>query len=104
MSLTCLDAFFLDRSGTAGTAIAVDSTAFEDIDPQTVELVFIGSKTETALLKFAKELGWADYKKTRDAAAVVQMIPFSSERKAMGIVVKLADGQSRLYSMVRAKY
>ena len=42
-------------------------------------------------MKLAKELGWADYKKTRDAAAVVQMIPFSSERKAMGIVVKLAD-------------
>ena len=43
-------------------------------------------------MKFAKELGWADYKKTRDAAAVVQMIPFTSERKAMDIVVKLADG------------
>jgi Ca2+-transporting ATPase len=43
------------------------------------------------------ELGWADYKKTRDAASVVQMIPFSSERKAMGVVVKLMNGRARLY-------
>jgi P-type Ca2+ transporter type 2C len=50
-------------------AIAVNSTAFEDIDPSpdTGELVFVGNKTETLLWKFAKELGWADYKKTRDA-------------------------------------
>jgi Ca2+-transporting ATPase len=78
-------------------SIAVNSTAFEDADPETGEVVFVGSKTETALLKFAKELGWADYKKTRDAASVVQMIPFSSERKAMGVVVKLMNGRARLY-------
>ena len=77
-------------------SIAVNSTAFEDADPETGEVVFVGSKTETALLKFAKELGWADYKKTRDAASVVQMIPFSSERKAMGVVVKLMNGWARL--------
>ncbi len=78
-------------------SIAVNSTAFEDADPETGEVMFVGSKTETALLKFAKELGWADYKKTRDAAAVLQMIPFSSERKAMGVVVKLMNGRARLY-------
>ncbi|KIK99153.1 hypothetical protein PAXRUDRAFT_132713 [Paxillus rubicundulus Ve08.2h10] len=78
-------------------AIAVNSTAFEDVDPLTNEVAFIGSKTETALLNFAKELNWADYKETRDAAKVVQMIPFSSERKAMGVVVKLENGGYRLY-------
>ncbi|KAH9905078.1 calcium-translocating P-type ATPase [Fomitopsis serialis] len=78
-------------------AIAINSTAFEDVDPETEELVFVGSKTETALLKFAKELGWADYKKTREAANIVQMLPFSSSRKAMGVVVKLADGRYRVY-------
>jgi Ca2+-transporting ATPase len=57
----------------------------------------VGSKTETALLKFAKELGWADYKKTRDAAEVIQMIPFSSARKAMGVVVKLPGARCRIY-------
>jgi Ca2+-transporting ATPase len=48
----------------------VNSTAFEDIEPESGELVFVGNKTETRLLKFAKELAWADYKKTRDAAEV----------------------------------
>lgn len=77
-------------------AICINSTAFEDADPETKELVFVGSKTETALLKFAKENGWANYKETRDAAEIVQMIPFSSERKAMGVVVKTDRGY-RLY-------
>ncbi|KAL1949633.1 hypothetical protein VTO73DRAFT_8514 [Trametes versicolor] len=78
-------------------AIALNSTAFEDVDPESGKQVFVGSKTETALLNFAKENGWADYKKTREAAEIVQMIPFSSERKAMGVVVRLPGGRARLY-------
>ncbi|KAI0303590.1 hypothetical protein B0F90DRAFT_1301070 [Multifurca ochricompacta] len=78
-------------------AIAINSTAFEDLDPETDTTTFIGSKTETALLEFAKELGWANYKVTRDAANVIQMIPFSSERKFMACVVRLSDGGHRLY-------
>ncbi|CAE7063986.1 unnamed protein product [Rhizoctonia solani] len=67
-------------------ALAINSTAFEDENPETGELKFVDSKTETALLCFAKDLKWAPYKHTRDAADIVQMIPFSSERKAMGVV------------------
>ena len=78
-------------------AIAINSTAFEDDDPESGEKVFVGSKTETALLKFAKENGWADYKATRDAADIVQMIPFSSERKAMGVVVRINKNHYRVY-------
>lgn len=78
-------------------SVSINSTAFEDMHPENGGAVFIGSKTETALLKFAKDLGWANYKETRDAANVVQMIPFSSERKAMGCVVRLPDGVHRLY-------
>ncbi|KAJ6544760.1 calcium-transporting ATPase [Mycena vulgaris] len=78
-------------------AIAVNSTAFQDASPETGEPIFIGSKTETALLQFAQELKWPDFKTTRDAATVVQMIPFSSERKAMGVVVKTKQGRFRLY-------
>lgn len=77
-------------------AICVNSTAFEDKD-EDGHLVFVGSKTETALLRFAKDLGWADYRKTREAAQVVQMIPFSSELKSMGVVVKFGK-RFRLYS------
>ncbi|KAG6839792.1 hypothetical protein C0991_011647 [Blastosporella zonata] len=78
-------------------AIAVNSTAFEDKDPETGDVVFVGSKTETALLQFAKELGWKGFRETREGADIVQMIPFSSERKAMGVVIKLPNGRARIY-------
>jgi len=58
---------------------------------------FVGSKTETALLNLAKKLGWEQYKASRERAEIVQMIPFSSERKAMGVVVKLREGGYRLF-------
>ncbi|EST09492.1 Cation-transporting P-type ATPase, N-terminal [Kalmanozyma brasiliensis GHG001] len=58
---------------------------------------FVGSKTETALLKMAKDLNWEDYRASRERAEVVQMIPFSSERKAMGVVVKRPEGGFRIY-------
>src|SRR5260221_7462162 len=74
-------------------AICINSTAFEDTDLGN----FVGSKTESALLRFAKELGWGDYKRTRDSATVVQMIPFSSERKAMAVAIRLPDSKYRVY-------
>ena len=78
-------------------AIAINSTAFEEVDSESGLTVFVGNKTETALLGFAKELSWPNYKDTRDSANVIQMIPFSSERKSMGCVVRLPDGVHRLY-------
>ncbi|KZS94160.1 calcium-translocating P-type ATPase [Sistotremastrum niveocremeum HHB9708] len=78
-------------------SIAVNSTAFEDADAETGKVEFVGSKTETALLQFAKDLGWENYKTARDRVEVVQMIPFSSERKAMGVVIKTPQGKWRLY-------
>ncbi len=83
--------------GVFNEAIAVNSTAFEDVDPDTGLRAFVGSKTETALLAFAKEMGWEEYQRVRERAKVVQMIPFSSERKAMGVVVKLGEGRWRVY-------
>jgi P-type Ca2+ transporter type 2C len=79
------------------STITVNSTAFKDADPNSREVVFVGSKTETALLKFAKELGWNDYKETWDAVDVVQMIPFSSKWKVMGIVIRIPCGRFRLH-------
>ncbi|KAI0245317.1 HAD-like domain-containing protein [Lactifluus subvellereus] len=81
-------------------AIAINSTAFEDVDPENGVAMFIGSKTETALLKFAKELSWTNYKVTRDAVNVIQMVPFSSERKSMGCVARLPDRGHCLYIKV----
>ncbi|KAF8511511.1 calcium-translocating P-type ATPase [Gautieria morchelliformis] len=78
-------------------AIAINSTAFEDPNPETGKVEFVGSKTEAALLRLALDLGWENYKQTRERAEVIQMIPFSSERKAMGVVVRVADDKWRLY-------
>ena len=78
-------------------SISINSTAFEVVDPESGDPVFVGSKTETALLEFAKELGWPNYKETRDSAIIIRMIPFSSERQSMGCVVQLPDGTHRLY-------
>ena len=78
--------------GLFNEAIAINSTAFEDTDPASGERIFIGSKTETALLQFAKNLCWPDFASTRRNAEIVQMFPFSSERKSMGVVIKRPGG------------
>ncbi|KAG8927415.1 hypothetical protein FRC00_002114 [Tulasnella sp. 408] len=77
--------------GVFNDAITINSTAFEDKNPKTDELEFVGSKTEVALLNFAKKQGWVHYRERREKSSVVQMIPFSSERKSMGVVVKNGD-------------
>jgi Ca2+-transporting ATPase len=77
-------------------SVAINSTAFEGTDEHGAEGGFVGSKTETALLSFAQGQGWPHYKVARGGAKVVQMIPFSSERKAMGVVVQLPNGTYRL--------
>jgi len=58
---------------------------FHHFDDSTVKkhtgaAVFIGSKTETTLLKFARNLGWANYKDIRNST---NLIPFSSDLKAI---------------------
>ncbi|KAF8267736.1 hypothetical protein EI94DRAFT_1801308 [Lactarius quietus] len=83
--------------GLFNAAIAINSTAFEDVDTESGAPVFIGNKTESALLGFAKGLGWQNYKVTRDSADIIQIVPFSSDRKFMGTVVRLPDGSHRLY-------
>ena len=74
--------------------IAVNSTAFKVVDAQG-RPGFVGSKTETALLEFAQARDWPDYHAVREEAQVVQLMPFSSERKAMGVVMRLPDGRHR---------
>ncbi|WFD18409.1 P-type Ca(2+) transporter [Malassezia caprae] len=56
------------------------------------ETGFIGSKTETALLNLVKRLNWGEYDQIRNAAEIVQVLPFSSKRKAMGVVIKTKNG------------
>jgi Ca2+-transporting ATPase len=77
-------------------SIALNSTAFEgDVDGVKT---FIGSKTETALLLFAQaHLGMGPVSEVRESANTLQLIPFDSGRKCMGIVVQLPNGGARLY-------
>lgn len=77
-------------------SIALNSTAFEgDVDG---EKTFIGSKTETALLILAREyFGMGPVSEERANAKVLQLIPFDSGRKCMGVVVQLDNGKARLY-------
>lgn len=77
-------------------SIAVNSTAFEG-EVEGVK-TFIGSKTETALLTFARDFfGMGPIDEEKSNAKVAQMIPFDSGRKCMGVVVRLDDGKHRLY-------
>ncbi|KAH7384321.1 hypothetical protein DE146DRAFT_622163 [Phaeosphaeria sp. MPI-PUGE-AT-0046c] len=75
-------------------SIAINSTAFEGDGG---EFGFVGSKTETALLGFAKNtLGMTSLSQERSSAQVVQLLPFDSGRKCMGAVQKLSNGSYRL--------
>ncbi|OTB03628.1 hypothetical protein M426DRAFT_173820 [Hypoxylon sp. CI-4A] len=77
-------------------SIALNSTAFEgEVDGTKA---FIGSKTETALLDYAKaHLGMGPVSEERASAKTLQLIPFDSGRKCMGVVVQLDNGTARLY-------
>ncbi|KAF8541442.1 hypothetical protein BDD12DRAFT_829221 [Trichophaea hybrida] len=76
-------------------SIAINSTAFEG--EENGQTTFIGSKTETAMLTFAHDfLGMSSLKAERSSATVIQMIPFDSGRKCMGVVVRMPNGVYRL--------
>lgn len=81
--------------------IAINSTAFETKDGESV-----GSKTEIAMLNMIRS--WmknrkdiSDYQTIRSGATIVQLYPFSSQRKSMTTVIQTTnpDGEMiyRLY-------
>jgi len=76
-------------------SVILNSTAFEaDEDGKKI---FIGSKTETALISFvANHLPMASIAEERANADMVQMVPFDSGRKCMAVVIKLANGKYRM--------
>ncbi|KAF2026034.1 calcium-translocating P-type ATPase [Setomelanomma holmii] len=76
-------------------SVAINSTAFEGEEEG--KPVFVGSKTETALLQLAKDhLGLLSLSETRDNEQVAHMFPFDSSKKCMGAVIKLKNGGYRL--------
>ena len=79
----------------AKDSIAVNSTAFEGEEDG--HETFIGSKTETALLDFARRyLGMGPLNEERANANIVQLVPFDSGRKCMATVLKLRNGLYRM--------
>lgn len=77
-------------------SIVQNTTAFEGEeggpDP------FIGSKTETALLGFARDyLGMGSVSTERANGNIVQIVPFDSAIKCSAAVSKLDDGRYRMY-------
>ncbi|GME27233.1 ATPase P-type K/Mg/Cd/Cu/Zn/Na/Ca/Na/H-transporter [Neofusicoccum parvum] len=77
-------------------SIVINSTAFEGEEDG--KPAFIGSKTETALLNFARDyMGMGPITTERSNVNVVQLVPFDSGRKCMAAIVKLEDGRYRMY-------
>ena len=76
-------------------SIAINSTAFEGEEDG--HGTFIGSKTETALLSFARDyLAMGPVNEERSNANLVQVVPFDSGRKCMASVIKLENGRHRM--------
>ncbi|KTW31877.1 calcium-translocating P-type ATPase, PMCA-type [Pneumocystis jirovecii RU7] len=78
-------------------SIAINSSAFLSIDKQG-QSIFVGSKTDCALLEFAqKYLNMDNLSTERANANVLHFIPFSSSRKYMASIISLPNGGARLY-------
>lgn len=76
-------------------SIAVNTTAFESEEKG--KAVFIGTKTETALLDWARSsFALGPLAIERANHTLVQLFPFNSSQKVMGSVVKLPNGRFRL--------
>jgi P-type Ca2+ transporter type 2C len=77
-------------------SIAINTTAFEGEDEG--KSGFVGTKTETALLDWARRnFAMGPLAIERANHAVVQLFPFNSRQKCMGTVAQLSDGRYRLF-------
>lgn len=68
-------------------SVGLNSTAFEE-ERDGGGKMFVGSKTEVALLQFAKEYLGMDIVEERANAQLVHVFPFDSTRKCMGVVYR----------------
>lgn len=77
-------------------SIGINTTAFEGEEKG--EKVFIGTKTETALLDWAKRsFALESLEIMRSNHPVTEMYPFNSSRKCMGAVIQLPDQRYRVF-------
>lgn len=77
-------------------SVAINSTAFEG--EENGKPTFIGSRTETALLEWAKKyLNLGDLNVERANHGLAQLFPFDSKVKCMGAVIKTNDWTWRMF-------
>ncbi|KAF7730071.1 hypothetical protein EC973_003017 [Apophysomyces ossiformis] len=81
-------------------AVAVNSTVFESTDNGKTS--FVGNKTETALLSFSRDIGSEHYEVLRNRWPVEQVLPFSSERKAMVTIIRVPHPDDPKRTIYRA--
>ena len=80
-------------------SITINSTAFENVenDEDGGQITFVGSKTETALLSFARDhLAMGALNEERANVDIVQFVPFDSGRKCMAAVIKASEKRYRM--------
>lgn len=75
--------------------IALNSTAFPG--EENGQKSFVGSKTEVAMLQLAHDHLGMDLTEERGNADIVQLIPFDSDRKCMGVVIREPSVGYRLF-------
>ncbi|KAK0616440.1 hypothetical protein B0T14DRAFT_523136 [Immersiella caudata] len=76
-------------------SIAINTTAFEGEEKG--KATFIGTKTETALLDWARSsFGLESLSIERANHNLIQLFPFNSKQKCMGAVIKLPGNRFRL--------
>jgi Ca2+-transporting ATPase len=75
-------------------SVALNTTAFKETKDGRNE--FVGSKTEVALLQLVQDYLGMDIASERWSAEVVQLIPFDSARKCMGVVYRHSGAGYRL--------
>jgi Ca2+-transporting ATPase len=75
--------------------IALNSTAFAA--EENGQRTFVGSKTEAAMLQLAHDHLGMDVTEERGNADIVQLIPFDSGRKCMGVVIREPSVGYRLF-------
>lgn len=78
-------------------SIVANSSAFEEAPTEPNADIFVGSKTETALLNFARVyLGMGPLATVRQEYKVLRVYPFDSAKKYMATVIALPTGGVRL--------
>ncbi|KAE9567132.1 Calcium-transporting ATPase 2 [Colletotrichum fructicola] len=90
-----LDSLSDDVKTLMKNSVSLNSTAFESDDPK--DPGFVGTSTETALLRFGRDfLAMGPLNEERANNEVADMFPFDASRKWMAVMAKVSEGKYRL--------